>query len=282
MKNEELRLVLSKMIRGTIEGDFASITLDPAGDSLSHSRDFEIGDDLRRIQILPTLASNRLTLLERNVDMGANIYFLIDGSLSSNFASSGTSKFNYSVGLANCIARACLGEGNRFNFIIFTEKGERESGFVGTALALEEKIGELYGFEPEYRGTSLKNTLRTFNYDSQQQRFGRPSIVFILSDFLYELDFVQELIELNEGADIVIMLAQDQLELELPRPRFGFVRLYDPEKRQFFLARASEQGLDRLRLALKRYAVDCLPVLTSWPQGKNVENLMKLFEGKEV
>lgn len=282
MKNEELRLVLTKMIRGTLEGEFPSSTLDPAGDSPSHSRDFEAGDDPRRIQILPTLESNRPTLFEKNTDIGANIFFLIDGSLSSDFASSRTSKFDYSVDLANRIARACLGEGNRFNFIIFTERREYESGFIGTVLALEEKIEELNGFKPKHRERSLKNTLRTFNYDFQQQQFGKPSIVFILSDFLYEFDFIRELIELNEGTDTVIMLVQDRLEFKLSRPRLGFIRLYDPEKKRFFLARNSENILDKLWLALKRYSVDCLPVLTSWPQEKNIENLIKLFEGKEA
>lgn len=280
MENKELRLVITRLIKGSLEGTFPSLILEPAGEDFSHARDFEVGDDPRRIEALPTAQRDRATVYERNIEVGAKIYFLIDCSASLQFGSGNVTKYDYAVGLAANISRACLGEGNRFLFTLFTDHNEYESGLIASDTVLEEKLDEFRSFKPKSKATVLKNSLKDFCLNFQDQHFGRPSIVFILSDFIYAPDFISELRQLSEQTDTVAIFINDPVELALPKPRFGIVKLTDSETGKNFIARAPSSAIDIMTPILKQCGIDWLNVNTELNMGKTLENLAELFEKK--
>ena len=281
MENKELRLIITRLIRSSTDGTFPSLNLDPAGEDFSHARDFEVGDDPRRIEALPTAQRDRITVYERNIEVGANIYFMIDGSASQLLDSNGTPKLNYSINLVETISRACLGEGNRFCLMLFTDHNEYESGLINSNAGLEEKLDELKRCRPKSKTTDLKNSLKDFCLNFQDLQFGKPSILFILSDFVFEPDFMSELRQLNEQTDVVAIIVRDPAELNLPRPRFGLVRLADPETGKTFIARKQTNPIDKVVPILKRCGVDWMIANTGQEIGESLNNLAELFEKKE-
>lgn len=281
MTDARLRLYIAKRIRGLLAGDHASYHLSTKGHDLQEKRKFRLGDDPGSINLLATAkrGGEEPWVAINRIEKGANVVFLIDCSQSTRFGTI-VEKYQYVLDFTHQVSVACVGSGNRLRFIAFDEKIRYISNFTVAAGAAEEFLCDLSRLPARRGKTNLKKVLAEFLDINGQFSLNVPGIVFIVSDFLFESDFGQQLARVGELSDLIAVVLRDPAELSLPRPRLGFVRLTDPETGQNFFARKTVSPLDRVMPVLKRCEVDCMEVNTGKDLGMALKNLMALFEKK--
>lgn len=282
MTNERLRLSISKRIRGLLSGEYASYQLSTRGHDLEEKRRFRLGDDPRAIDFLAMAkrGSEEPRVVINRIEKGANLIFLIDCSASTRFGTV-IEKYKYALDFVRQMTAACMGGGNRLRFIAFDERIRYASNFTMSVASADEALSDLSKL-PVGRGiTDLKKALTVLSAMVGRFSLNMPGLIFIISDFLIERDFRQQIARVGEQSDLVAVILRDPTELSLPRPRFGLIRLVDPETGQRFLARESANPLDKVAPILKRCGVDCLELNTGVEVGMSLKNLIKLFERKK-
>lgn len=281
MTDEKLRLFVAERVKSLTSGEHASQQFRTRGHDHEEKRKFRLGDDPRSIDILGT-AKHRdgsLKVSINRVGKGANIIFLVDSSASTRFGTI-VEKYQYAVEFVGQITSACLGGGNRFRFMAFNEKIVYDSGFKMSASAANESLEELACLPTDRSATDLAAALAELSATAGQLSLNLPSIVFIISDFLLEINFNLCLADLGEYSDIIAIALQDPAEISVPHPRFGFVRLNDPETGKSFLARMPKPHLDNMGLILRKCGAEWLELNTEESMGKALKKLIELFETK--
>lgn len=282
MQEQRLRIFIAKKIRGLLAGEHLSHQLNVRGYDLEEKRKFRLGDDPRRIDIMATAKKgddNPRVSINR-IEKGANLVFLIDCSASMRFGKT-VGKYQYAIGVTREIATACSGNGNRLRFIAFDAKIRHDSQFLISPGSAMENIDTISQLPHQTVETDLSAAL-TILYDfNNQLNPNLPSLVFIISDFLFKKEINKELEKIYQLSDIILLVLKDPAELSLPKPRFGLVKIVDPETGQIFFARESVNSIDKLLQILKRYYIDCLEVNTGEDIGLCLENLAELFENKK-
>lgn len=283
MIDEKLRLYISKKVRGLLSGEHASWQKSTRGYDLEEKRKFRLGDDPRAIDFLSMAkrgGEDPRTSINR-IEKGANLIFLIDCSASMRFGTV-VEKYQYAIDFVRQISAASLSGGNRLRYLAFSKKIVHDSGLMMSAHAIDEHLAELSQLSAgKDRGvTDFKSALVTLANDNGWSSLRLPSLIFIISDFLFRADFNSELSLVNEHGDVLAFFLRDPAELFLPKPRFGFTRLVDPESNKEFLARNTASPLDIMVPILKKCGVDWLEVNTGLDVGKALENLINLFERK--
>lgn len=281
MQEQRLRLFIAKRIRGLLAGEHPSYHLSTRGHDLEEKRKFHLGDDPRGINLIATAKRGgenpRVTI--NRIEKGANLIFLVDCSASTRFGSI-IGKYHYAIELIRIISMACSGGGNRLRFIAFDEKIRCESRFSMSKNIVDEFIEEMSKLPPRKVTTDLRSILAALCGNINRFSLDSPSLIFIISDFIFEVEFKQELEQISQLSDVVPIIIRDPVELLLPKPRFGLVRLVDPETGQKILARQSVNPLDKLAPILKRCNIDWVEMNTGIDIGMCLENLIKLFEQK--
>ncbi len=279
MTDQRLRLFISKRIRGLLSGEHVSRQLSTRGFDLEEKRKFRLGDDPRSVDILATAkrGTDDPRVAVNKIEKGANLIFLMDCSASVRFGTL-TEKYRYAVDFIRQITLSCVGGGNRFRFVAFDERVRYDSGFTTSANTAGEYIQELSRL-PSGKGiTDLKTALGVLLSMTGRFSLNIPSLIFIVSDFLFEPNFGRQLDVINEQSDVIVIVLRDPAELLLPKPYLGLVRLVDPETGKEFTARGTVNPLDKVLSILKRCGIDWLETNTGCEIGKALENLITLFE----
>ena len=282
MTDEKLRLFIARRIRGLISGEHTSRQLSVRGHDPEEKRKFRLGDDPRSIDALATAkrddGNSRVGI--NRIERGVNLVFLIDCSASIRFGTI-LEKYQYAVELVRQITLACLGGGNRFRFVVFDEKIRYDSRFTMSAGSIDEFLQELVRIPADKGTTNLAVALNTLSDTVGQPSLNVPGIVFLISDFLFQADFGNKLAAVSEQSDVIAIFLKDPAELVLPRPRFGLIRLVDPETGKSFMARRTGDAVDNILPILKRCETDWLELNTGLDTGKALEKLTELFEKKK-
>ncbi|HEY4506750.1 MAG TPA: hypothetical protein VJH71_01115 [Candidatus Paceibacterota bacterium] len=285
MYDEQLRIVLSQKIRGLLLGDYISLQLSAHGSDLEEKRKFRLGDDPHSIDPLVTFKNvDRIPrVVIKRMEKAANIIFLIDCSPSTRFHALGTEKYYYSLSFVENITLACQGRGNRFRFISCDQKVRLDSGFVTSAQSVEEVLSELHSIKSiDVTQTNLNHAFKKIRDEDLTLKPDASSIIFVLSDFLFEPNFIPELTKLTEFSDSMLVQILDPIEMNLPKIKLGFLKLRDMESGKTFIAKGSSNPLDTVLASLKRYQIDLLTISSKDTMRENLEKLIIKFEEKEA
>ncbi|OGN05407.1 MAG: hypothetical protein A2831_01570 [Candidatus Yanofskybacteria bacterium RIFCSPHIGHO2_01_FULL_44_17] len=282
MIEEKLRLAIAKRISGLLSGEYSSWQMNPRGHDLEEKRKFRLGDDPRSVDLLATAKRDdsdpRVSV--HRVEKAANIVFLLDASRSIRFGTV-LLKYAYLIEFTRQLTSACSGEGNRFRFVAFDDGIRYDSGFIASQAIAEDQLQELLKLPARACTTNLSAALTGLSHGNGQSGLDTPGIVFIISDFLFENSFRLQLNQLSERVDVIALFVRDPAEIELPRPKFGFVRLVDPETGKKFIARKAANLIDRLAPILRRSGIDWLELNTGHEIGEAFKNLAELFEKRK-
>src|SRR3989344_4318364 len=272
MTQQRLRLVIAKRVRGVLSGDHLSWQLSTRGNDLEEKKKLRLGDDPRSVDFLATAKRGdedpRVTI--NRIEKAANLLFLIDCSPSVRFGTKNI-KYHYAIDFVRQVTVACMGGGNRLRFVAFDEKVRYISNYTMSANTADEFLADVSRVPISRSLTDLKKALTEISGMTGQFSINMPGLIFIISDFLFETNFNQQIAGVSEHSDVIAVILQDPAELSLPRPRFGLTRLVDPETGRSFLARQSISPLDRVIPILKRCGVDWLEVNTGVDMGKSIE-----------
>lgn len=218
-----LRWTVLRPLAHRSNGDERSRLAGP-GTEFAHVREYQPGDDVRRIDWQLTARSDRPYVREAHDERGLDIWLVVDVSPSIDWGTAQGLKRDMAVELS-AVAGQLLGHrGNRLGLILFAERMLSISP-PGIGLAHLERIVGRVREEPRrtVRGaTDLTAVLGTLS-----RLVRRPSVIVLMSDFLVVEGWAERLRPLTRRHEVVAVRLQDPREVNLPD--IGIVTFEDPE-----------------------------------------------------
>jgi uncharacterized protein (DUF58 family) len=194
------------------------------GIEFANVREYQPGDDVRRIDWSLTARSDRAYVREAHDERGLDIWLIADVSASIDWGTAQGLKRDLAVELSGVAGQLLGHRGNRVGLLLFAE---RPLGIVPPAAGLahlERIVGRLRD-EPRRPGrgaTDLTAALATLPRLTR-----RPSMVVLISDFLVPDGWAERLRPLTRKHEIMAVRLRDPREGDLPD--IGIVTFEDPE-----------------------------------------------------
>ncbi|MAS93281.1 MAG: DUF58 domain-containing protein [Verrucomicrobiales bacterium] len=209
------------LVRESFGGEYHSC-FKGEGIDFEDFREYQPGDEVRAIDWNVTARMGHPFVKKFTEEREMTVFVCVDISASGNYGSHGPSKRELMAEVAALLTFSALQNKDKVGLLLFTDEVELylppKKG-IGHALRL---IREILLFEPEGHRTSLAAPV-----DLLKNAVRKRSLVFLLSDFLFEDDLASELRIVNRKHDLVAIQVSDPAELTIPS--VGRVRLEDPE-----------------------------------------------------
>ena len=195
------------------------------GMTFSEVREYEYGDDIRNIDWNVTARFNRpfVKIFEEEREM--TVMLLIDVSGSNDFGSREQSKRDLTAELAAVLAFSAIQNNDKVGVIFFSSKVEKFIPPKKGSSHILRIIREIVDFKPEERGTDIGEGLRFLT-----SAIKRRTTAFLISDFMSQKSFEQELRIAANKHDLVALRITDRREMDIPP--VGLVKFKDGETGQ--------------------------------------------------
>ena len=218
-----LDMKIGRRIDGLLTGEHRTAALG-IGTELAQIRQWEPGDDVRRIDWNATARSNEVQVRVDVAERALTSWVLLDVSPSMRFGTADRRKWDVAEGVAVALGHLASRRGNRIGVTTF---GGNESvllrprqgrvGLLGVLLTVRrepetERVG------PTSIGTALMQVARV-----ARQR----SLAVVVSDFRGPRDWRSAMIRIAARHAVVVVEIRDPREQELPN--VGHIWLVDPE-----------------------------------------------------
>jgi uncharacterized protein (DUF58 family) len=209
------------------------------GYDFSELREYQMGDDIRKINWMITakLGKPYIKELHANRELSVVITTLIDGSL---YFGSGNSKQKKLTEVATLLGYATQQQSDLFTGLCYTQKQTYTTPPTKQLYHIEQFSQTL--FDTPLLGTTLdaKSAI-----DDLFKRIHKPSLIFVIGDFLKEVD----LSLLAQKHEVIAILIRDRAE-ESPKA-LGEVTLSSPTEgnkmETYFGKRSIEKYLSKLK-----------------------------------
>jgi len=209
------------LVRESFGGEYHSC-FKGEGIDFEDFREYQPGDEVRSIDWNVTARMGHPFVKKFTEEREMTVFVCVDISASGNYGSHGPSKRELMAEVAALLTFSALQNKDKVGLILFTDGVELYlPPKKGTAHALRI-IREILLFEPTGHKTALGDTIHLL-----KNAVRKRSLVFLLSDFLFEEDLATDLRIVSQKHDVVSIQVSDPAELELPAA--GSVRLEDPE-----------------------------------------------------
>jgi uncharacterized protein (DUF58 family) len=218
-----LDLKIGRRIDGLLAGEHRTAAIG-VGTELAQIREWEPGDDVRRIDWNATARSGEVQVRVDVAERAVTSWLLLDVSPSMRFGTADRRKWDVAEGVAVAMGHVASRRGNRVGVATFggaapltLRPRQGRVGLLGVLLAVRrdpetERVG------PTSIGTGLTQVARI-----ARQR----SLAVVISDFRGPRDWRAPLLRLASRHAVVAIEIRDPREQELPN--VGHVWLVDPE-----------------------------------------------------
>lgn len=257
-----------RRLDGILQGDYRGL-LYGFGLDLADLREYQPGDDVRRIDWNVTARLNTPYIRQYIEDRDITAWFLLDLSPSVDFGTFHNLKRDRLVDLVAVLARLLTRRGNRTGAILYDSQVERIIPAGGGRLHVLRMINDLLkqprlpSAPPTDLGALLETALRMIR---------RRSLIFIVSDFFSVPGWERPLRLLSRRHEVLAVRLWDPSEDELPD--VGLVLMQDAETgEQLFVdtsdprfrwryREVAEQRRAALETTFRRARVDVLSLST--------------------
>ena len=253
------------------------------GMTFSEVREYEYGDDIRNIDWNVTARFNRpfVKIFEEEREM--TVMLLIDVSGSNDFGSRQQSKRDLTAELAAVLAFSAIQNNDKVGVIFFSSKVEKFIPPKKGSTHILRIIREIVDFKPEERGTDIGEGLRFLT-----SAIKRRTTAFLISDFMTQKSFEQELRIAANKHDLVALRITDRREKDIPK--VGLVKFKDAESGQERWVDTSSRAwheayqkmISNASLALNRlFTMQGIDNTLIYTDEDYVKPLMQLFKKRE-
>lgn len=184
-------------------------------------REYQSGDDVRMIDWHVTARMDRPYMKVFREERELTVFLIVDVSASSRFGSQNQLKRDVIAEIGAVLAFSAIKNNDKVGLILFSDRIEK---YVppgrGTRHVLRV-IRELLAFEPQSKGTDLRQVLSFLN---RVQR--RAAICFVISDFICP-EAMHEFSLTAHWHDLIAICVTDPYELDFPIS--GLVTITDLE-----------------------------------------------------
>lgn len=267
-----LRRLEFKVVRrldGFLFGDYSGMFYGPSLD-LAEVREYQPGDEIRRIDWNVTARMNRLFVRQYREERELSAWLLVDLSPSMTFGTRRQLKRETAMEFAGVAAYIISRHGDKVGLL----------GFPGRDVHVPPRGGRMHVLRILHtldhaapRRMSAGDLAESLHHGARTMR--RRCLLFLISDFLAKDGWEQPLRELARRHDLIAVWIQDPAEHELPDVGGLFVR--DPETGEQLWVDTSEARVrqayrdlvirqrERIQRVFRLSGVDVLELSTAEP-----------------
>jgi uncharacterized protein (DUF58 family) len=224
-----------RRLDGRLQGAYRTV-FRGTGIDFADLRTYTPEDDVRHIDWNVTARLDEPYVRQYTEDSELTAWLVLDQSASMRFGPDEHGKDSVLTELAVCLARLLTTGGNRVGAILYDHRRHRvipaRSGRTHV-LHLTHELTRSSAASPDGRTTNLDAMLRL-----AASTIRRRSLVFVISDFIGDLDWEPALSRLNHRHEVVTIRVVDPVELDLPD--LGLVLIEDAETGEQLLADTSD------------------------------------------
>jgi len=210
------------------------------GYDFAELREYQIGDDIRKINwtITAKLGKPYIKELHANRELSVVVCALMDGSLyfGSRNSHNVTAKQKKLTEVATLLGYAAQQNADLFTGIAYTQKEILDTPPTKQLYHIEQFSQALY--ETTLLGTSLP---RQASIENLFKRIYKPSLIFVLDDFLEEVN----LSLLAQKHEVIAIIIREREE-ESPKP-LGEVTLKSPKENHSVETYFGKRSIDKYR-----------------------------------
>lgn len=223
-KVKEIEIKTRGLTRHVFSGDYHS-AFKGKGMTFSEVRDYSFGDDVRQLDWNVTARFNEPFIKVFEEERELTVMLICDISSSTNFGTKSRNKKELMLELCAVLAFSAVANKDKVGALLVTDKVEK---FIppkkGRSHAMRI-LRDLIEHEPEATTTNLNEGVKYLS-----NVINKRSIVFVLSDFFDDNDFIEGLKIANRRHDLVALKLNDKAERELPKA--GIIQMLDVETKQ--------------------------------------------------
>ena len=224
-----------RRLDGRLQGPYRTV-FRGTGIDFTGLRAYTPEDDVRHIDWNVTARLDEPHVRQYTEDRDLTAWLVLDQSASMRFGADQYGKDSVLTDLAVCLARLFTQGGNRVGVILYDNRDQRvipaRSGRTHV-LHLTHEITRPTDAGPDGTTTDLNAML---NLAATTVR--RRSLVFVISDFIADVDWEPALTRLNHRHEVVTLRIVHPMELELPD--LGLILIEDAETGEQVLADTSD------------------------------------------
>lgn len=228
---KKLEIKTKKLVDGLLQGAYHSI-FKGRGIEFSEVREYSYGDDIRSIDWNVTARMNEPYVKEFIEERDLNVILVFDVSGSSEFGSIKEKK-EAAIELAASLAFAAMHNNDNIGLALFTNKVEKYIPLRKGRRHVLRMIRELIYYQPKNKTSDLNETLKFLT-----KIIKKRSIVFLISDFMFENNYVKTLKIIKNRNDVIAININDIREQEIPD--IGYIELEDEETGEQILVDTSD------------------------------------------
>ena len=181
------------------------------GMAFSEVRQYQFGDDIRSIDWNVTARHNDSHVKIFEEERELSIIFLIDVSASNDFGGKTKTKRDLTLEILGVLLFSALSNNDQFGVVFVSDEIEK---YIAPSKGKKHALHILKEFlilETRRKETNLKVGL-----DFLRERFKKKSVVFILSDFIDDSNYLDSLKWVSKKHDTIAIQIKDELEEQLP------------------------------------------------------------------
>ena len=212
-----------RRLDGILQGDYRGLFYG-AGLDFADLREYQPGDDVRKIDWNVTARMNAPYVRQYIDDPELTAWFLLDLSPSMAFGAPERHKESVMVDLMATLASLLTRNGNRVGATFYSDRVERTVPPRGGRTQVLRLINDMLNLEPS-RGGSMTDLSPLL--ESALGMIKRRSLIFLVSDFISVQGWTRPMSLLSRRHDLVPVRVWDPREVELPD--VGVVLVEDSE-----------------------------------------------------
>ncbi len=231
-KVKKLDIKTKQLVDGIISGNYNSI-FKGQGIEFSEIRDYRTGDDIRTIDWKVTARFNHPYIKEFIEERDLQVYFILDVSGSGSFGTN-ISKQEKSLEIIASLMFAALRNNDGIGVFLITDNVEKYIPVRKGRKHILQLLNIITTFTPSSTKTNLKQPLEQIS-----KIIKRKSIVFVISDFIDNSEYLKPLKILRKRHDVIALRIIDPREKEIPD--VGMIELEDDETGEQILVDTSDE-----------------------------------------
>jgi uncharacterized protein (DUF58 family) len=220
---KRLELRVSRKLDGLLQGDYRGL-LPGLGSEPGETREYQAGDDVRRIDWNVTARLQSTHVRETIADRELETWVCVDQSASLDFGTAVMEKRDLAVAAVAAVGLLTAKVGNRFGAVIVRDSGVTQ---LPARQGRDHLMAVLHRLQTAPRGDAgggadLASGIRRLSMPSH-----RRGLAVVVSDLLAPPGWEGELRRVATRHDLLVVEVVDPRELELPD--VGTLSLVDPE-----------------------------------------------------
>ena len=278
-KIRKIEITTKNLVNEMFSGEYHSL-FKGQGLEFSEVREYQIGDSFRQIDWNVTARMRHPYIKKFEETRELNVIFLVDASASTIFGTKNSLKSEYITEITAVLSFSALSNNDKVGLALFTDEVEKYLPSRKGSKYVLRILRDILYFKPKHKSTNIKKAIE-YIYRLTKKR----SIIFVISDFDDDSDFIDPLKLLAKRHDVVAIRVMDNAEIFIPQ--VGLVYFKDPETGKSIAINTNDRKFiskyinavkredDRLKEMFKKNAIDFLDLKTDQ---NYVKELLKFFK----